>query len=76
MTAGAGVDNESNDDNNEDNDCNYQVIVISSIHRQCNSDTAQVVTSRKCTRTYASSSYFDNISTYKHIYESHDCNIV
>ena len=45
MTAGAGVDNESNDDNNEDNNCNYQVIVISSIHRQCNSDTVQVVTS-------------------------------
>ena len=45
MTAGAGVENESNDDNNEDNNCNYQVIVISSIHRQCNSDTVQVVTS-------------------------------
>ena len=45
MTAGARVDNEGNDDNNEDNDCHYQVIVISSIHRQCNSDTAQVVTS-------------------------------
>ena len=45
VTAGAGVDNESNDDNNEDNNCNYQVIVISSIHRQCNSDTVQVVTS-------------------------------
>ena len=39
------MDNESNDDNNEDNNCNYQVIVISSIHRQCNSDTVQVVTS-------------------------------
>ena len=42
MTAGAGVDNESNDDNNEDNDCHYQVIVISSIHRRCNSDTAEL----------------------------------
>ena len=39
------MDNESNDDNNEDNNCNYQVIVISSIHRQCNSDTVQVATS-------------------------------